>query len=125
MPKEYIYPDTLATASIGGKDFVAKRIWDSISLSGSLPYGWDAVTHDEAWQQTVDCYGEWSNYLEDRQNLPGGLIERELILADGKLVAVAFIGLKNLDRPDGWKTGFLGSNNAVLTLGNFPNKIRL
>lgn len=27
-------------------------------------------------------------------------------------------------RPQGWRTGFLGLDNAVLTLGNFPNRIQ-
>jgi hypothetical protein len=45
------------------------------------------------------------------------------MLSDGKLVAVAFIGLKNLDRPKGWKIGFCGLNGGLLTLGIFPNKI--
>lgn len=122
MPEQYIYPDTLAVGAIKGKDAIAKRIWDSIETSGSNPFHWDAVTSDEAWKQVADAM-HWGDFLQDRHKLPGGLIEREMMLANGKLVAVAFIGLKDLDRPKGYRIGALGLKGALMTLSTFPNKI--
>lgn len=120
MPEKYIYPYALREA----KDIIAKRIYDSIELSGSIPFHWDAVTPEEAWNQVARPM-KWDDYLQNREDLPGGLIEREIALANGKLVAIAFIGLKDLGRPKGFRVGAMGLKGALMTLGTFPNKIRL
>ena len=109
---------------IGNNDSVGRRIKSIIIKSKSIALFSDPVTYDEAWYQAASGVSEWSDFLKDRSMMPGGLLERAIFkLSNNRMVAVAFIGLKNLDRPDGWRKGMIGLNGAVITLGIFPNKI--
>jgi len=106
------------------QNLVGQRIEKALTESGAKKFmqEWDEAVVEKAWKLVADSYPEWSDYLENRQSLPGGLEEMP-IEAGEKTVGWAFIGLKNLDRPDGWRYGIIGFDNALLPLGYFPNKI--
>ena len=104
------------------KDLIDQRIDYLLRQLGSKVNFWDEANIEEAWRLAASSYPEWDHYLENRSELPGGLIERS-VMAGGKVIGWALIGRKNLDRPRGWKHGILGFNGTFTPLGNFPNKI--
>lgn len=116
--------DKYRQIDIGKKDKIGKRIYAAIEMNGDKVFSWDSVTDEEAWQQVASFLPGWSSYLSNKENFPGGLIERHIINNLTKTqIGVAFIGLKDFDRPDGFRSGGVGLNGAMMGLGYFPNKI--
>lgn len=104
-------------------DLISMRIDYSLTQLGSRVQFWEEANIEQAWRLVANSYSGWDKYLENRSDLPGGLIERP-VNAGGKTIGWAFIGLKTLDRPKGWRYGVIGFNGALMSLGNFPNKIK-
>lgn len=104
------------------KDLIDLRIDSLLRQLGNKVNFWEEANVEEAWKLAANSYHGWDHYLENRNELPGGLIERP-VMAGKKTIGWAFIGRKDLDRPRGWKYGIVGFNGAIASLGNFPNKI--
>ena len=103
------------------KDPISLRVYSAIQVSGVDLLSWQPITVDEAWQEVAAPLG-WSDF--DRDSLPGGLVVRPITNKfSNEVIAVTFVGLKDLDRPRGWKTGAIGFKGGMITLGNFPNRI--
>src|SRR3989338_10184778 len=106
---------------------IQKRIFSAFdtSLSDILDvFGWDNITLEEAWRLVSSMVHGWDKYKDERTSFPGGLIELGIKVSPTKLIAVAFVGLKDFDRPRGWNTGAIGSDQGVIMLGPFTHKIK-
>lgn len=105
-------------------DPIGRRITRALVESGVSIFNFGPVTVEDAWKLVASSQAGWDHYIDDRQSLPGGLTERPIKNPfSHQTVAWTFIGLKNLDRPDGWRKGLIGFSGAILPLGYFPNKI--
>lgn len=106
---------------------IQKRIFNAFETSLidiSNVFGWDNITLEEAWRLVSSMVTGWDKYKDNRTSFPGGLIELGIKSSPTGLVAVAFVGLKDFDRPRGWNTGAIGSDRGVIMLGPFPHKIK-
>ncbi len=103
------------------RDVISQRVYSAIEESGADVLSWQPITTDEAWQEVAAPLG-WDDF--DRNSLPGGLIVRPIKNKfSQEVIAVAFVGLKDLSRPKDWKIGAIGFKGGMITLGNFSNKI--
>src|SRR3990167_736382 len=103
------------------KDPISLRVYSAIQESGLNVLLWQPITTDEAWEEVAGALG-WSEY--EMNKLPGGLVVRPIKnKLSQDVIAVTFVGLKDLSRPMGWKTGAIGFKGGMITLGNFPNRI--
>ena len=103
-------------------DMVGARIRQSLSLAGVDILALRPIGVDDAWKEVAYAVG-WGDFLLNRHELPGGLIERQIKNIGQEVIGWAFVGPKDLDRPDGLKKGVIGLDGAIVTLGNFPNKL--